>query len=123
MKPGKKNPARDSSPAGPAHLVVPAQEAQAAGGRLGRVETGSAPGVVVVDPGRLRDAVKQLAVGRGGAQVQVLAHGLRFQQTKPEGVDLMQPQGQTTQNLPLKSYNSTVDNGSPVPPPIKRSFT
>lgn len=64
------------------HLVVPAQEAQAAGGRLRRVETGSAPGVVVVDLGRLRDAVKQLAFGGGGAQVQVLAHGLRFQQAK-----------------------------------------
>lgn len=70
----------------PAHLVVPAQEAQAAGGRLRRVEAGSAPGVVVVDPGRLRDAVEQLAFGGGGAEVQVLAHRLRFPTGKKQGV-------------------------------------
>lgn len=58
------------------HLVEPADEAQAARGRLGRVQTAGLSRVVVVDPRCLGDAVQQLLVRYGGAEGQILAHHL-----------------------------------------------
>lgn len=58
------------------HLVEPADEAQAARGRLGRVQTAGLSRVVVVDPRCLGDAVQQPLVRYGGAEGQILAHHL-----------------------------------------------
>lgn len=60
----------------PAHLVEPADGAQAARGRLGRVQTAGLSRVVVVDPRCLGDAVQQSLVRYGGAEGQILAHHL-----------------------------------------------
>lgn len=54
--------------------------------------------MVVVDLGRLRDAVKQLGVGGDGRQVQVLAHHLRFPKQKVV-IGRDPAAGQTTENL------------------------
>lgn len=59
-----------------AHLVKPAEEAQAAGRCLRCVETGGASGVVVVDLCCLRDTVQQLEVGHRGIQSKMLADHL-----------------------------------------------
>lgn len=73
-----------------AHLVEPADEAQAACGRLGGVQTPGLSRVVVVDPRCLGDAVQQLLVRYGGAEGQILAHHLEkritIQKKKKKGL-------------------------------------
>lgn len=59
-----------------AHLVEPAEEAQTARCCLGRVQTGGASCVVVVDLCCLGDAVQQMVVRYGGTEGQILAHHL-----------------------------------------------
>lgn len=59
-----------------AHLVEPAEETQAACCCLGRVQTGRASRVVVVDLRCLGDAVQQMVVRYGAAEGQILANRL-----------------------------------------------
>lgn len=59
-----------------AHLVIPAEETEAAGRCLGCVETGGAPSVVVVDLHCLGDTVQQLVVRHSGIESEILAHHL-----------------------------------------------
>lgn len=61
-----------------AHLVIPAEETEAAGRRLRCVETGGASGVVVVDLCCLGDTVQQLVVRHSGIESKVLAHHLKY---------------------------------------------
>lgn len=60
----------------PAHLVEPADEAQAARCCLRRVQTRGTSCVVVVDLCRLGDAVQQMVVRYGVTEGQILAHHL-----------------------------------------------
>lgn len=59
-----------------AHLVEPADEAQAARRRLRRVQTRGASGVVVIDLCCLGDATQQMVVRYGATEGQILARHL-----------------------------------------------
>lgn len=56
------------------HLVIPAEETEAARRCLRCVETGGASRVVVVDLRCLGDAVQQLVVRHSGIESEILAH-------------------------------------------------